>query len=289
MGLKSVVILSFIPFYALTSWATVINRGARSYITPGDPEMVYLARLLNPAVIPVASGQGAGASAAVASSSASSESCDPYAGSHKILSLGDGFAQNINAIGALLAALYPDKELVASDLDCPEEVQKGNLTLKKADHRQKLPFESGQFDRIVMKKGICTCMGAVTCGGIREETAEHSDMKNFLQEVVRILNTKSPDAVALLDGPSSIYDPLNKAAILENWEKILNGLAQTYPKLEFQMLYVGKPEVLRRYKEVVANGNEKELAMMEGLLEGKKKDNFGLMYVFAGIRVRVKK
>jgi len=274
----SVVSLTLLLLYGFTAEATIITQGVKSFITPGDPQETYYDLLLNPSLIPDSKLK------------TQDPMENPYSDASSVLLLGDGFADSTeNSIGISLSKRYSDKDLYATDINCPKDFSQGNLHFTKVDHTKTLPFDSGKFDIILLRWGLCTCLSDLqTCGGIKTATQDTSEMTSFLKEVIRVFNPKFSNAIALLHGPQTLEDPPNKPSVLESWKGILEALKEDESALDLKMIYLAKHEIKVRIKNLQKNKDGNGLKKMDGLLEGAKGD-INKYYEFMGIVLQPKK
>lgn len=151
-----------------------------------------------------------------------------------ILFLSDGgvfdvFAKSWPALfaGPTVARMFPKRAIVSSDrqsareieerrknksLDpnnpAAEEVFPSNFSFVRADNTRRLPFNSSQFQLIVLFSGLCECDGrGRTCAGIL--TNKLGTIQKFLKRLARVLDA-TPGSTIYLSKFSRKGAPLNQ-------------------------------------------------------------------------------
>jgi len=170
-----------------------------------------------------------------------------YQNASKILFLGDGFDFKDESLAEVTERFTrQDALILKTSLDCPikkDGTREGKIVFKKLDHTQKFPFDSNEFDTVVMNRGLCFCLNRRTsCGGIAFSKSEFKGL-GFFREVVRVLNKKNPQAVAVMTGRflsvigrSSISVKRQKR-VIDAIQKALEELEKEHPELKIEMVY----------------------------------------------------
>ena len=159
-----------------------------------------------------------------------------YANSKNILLLSDSnFGGSFFSIGDKLARAYPDKMIVQTDIKYSvpysasalqrRDPQKGVFAQFHIDNTQPFPFESNQFDTVVMRRGLCICdpqKKHVTCAGFC--ATDKATAQQFFLEVSRVLDKNNPESRAILHGEAGVTPE-----VIEEWKKYSHEIESKVP------------------------------------------------------------
>jgi|GEM_PF-6515371 len=149
-----------------------------------------------------------------------------YEDANTILFLSDG-ADVIDRLGPAIAQEFPKKTVVSAELDIVEDGFLNNWGLIRIDNTRPFPAKDDSFDRVILRRGMCVCHHGRCCAGFKPASP---DARNFLRQVVRILNKKDPHALAVLHG---MYD-VGMGEIWA-WSTFLDEIAKTEP-IRYRMM-----------------------------------------------------
>lgn len=225
----------------------------------------------------------------------------PFTEARFILFLGDGFnstqTNNEHSLAEYVRDFIDSKACIyKTDITCPDKLHgqsNKNLVYYRLDHQKPFPFESNQFDTIIMRKGLCCCVSAEeSCAGLKYGSTE---TQNFFSEIVRVLNKQNPKATVFLtgqfrsrisQGPISFEEEQKHESTLQ---EILSQLEIENPDLLFEMFYTDAPVPFLVHQ---ARIHFKKIRDLMGHFISKKMtfQNAGFQKVrfFEGIRIRVK-
>lgn len=131
-----------------------------------------------------------------------------------------------------IAARFPVKEITQGDFNIKGDTSVGNLRQMFIDNSVALPFSGNVFDLIVLRKGLCRCACYRPCAGFSDK---YASSKAFFQEIIRVLDTSNPDALAILHGQEYTS---NK--VVARWKRIAEELQAEFP-VEFIFVH-SRPE-----------------------------------------------
>ncbi|NDG84681.1 MAG: hypothetical protein EBX52_06535 [Proteobacteria bacterium] len=151
-----------------------------------------------------------------------------YEDAKTILCLSDGRDKDlIERMGPALAKEYPKKTVVSAELNVVQNGFVNNWGLFRIDNTERFPVKNNSFDRIVLRRGMCVCHEGRCCAGFKPASA---DARNFLGEVVRILNKNDPHAMAVLHGMVDVG-----MAEIFAWSAFLDEISKTAP-IRYRMM-----------------------------------------------------
>lgn len=225
----------------------------------------------------------------------------PFTQARSLLFLGDGFdttqSNAEHSLAEYVGQLVDDQaRIYKTDITCPEKLHgqsSGNLIYYRLDHREPFPFESHQFDTIIMRKGLCFCNSVEeSCAGLKYGSAQ---TRQFFSEVVRVLNRNNSRATVFLtgvfrarisQGPLSFEEEQNSISQIQ---EILSDLESQNQDLIFEMIYTDVPlpfllnEVGVRFNRI--RNLQGHFLSKEGSVQNTQSQK---VRFFEGIRIRVK-
>lgn len=154
----------------------------------------------------------------------------PYEKAKSVLFVSDGLVTDPESfpLGPRVAKKYPGKRIVSTDIKVREKDAWGNFELMPMDNAKPFSFADDEFDMIVLRQGLCMCLGPSCCAGIKPGTPES---RKFITEVVRVLNKKNPEAKAILHGSYGVTREMQK-----KWQDLCSELEREFPSVRIDFV-----------------------------------------------------